>query len=29
MSMDLVHTIDFVNKYDNEVGEAMLQEQMR
>ncbi|MGN1051019.1 MAG: serine hydroxymethyltransferase, partial [Acutalibacteraceae bacterium] len=27
--MDLVHNIDFVNKYDPEVGQAMLKEQAR
>lgn len=29
MAMDILHSIDFVNKYDPEVGEAMLLEQKR
>ena len=29
MAIDILHSIDFVNKYDSEVGEAMLLEQKR
>lgn len=29
MAIDILHSIDFVNKYDTEVGEAMLLEQKR